>query len=163
MFLPLSSECCPLGFLFSLVTVQAPFSVKCSFLTAGFSDLHPSAVVSVVQWWLSRPPVLLLTFVCTCLVFQLDCELLKGRAMTYTSLYPQCLAYSKHSIKTSIMMTCCSDVLFLKDSAYHCFRVAAAYVTPWCSRLTAPNTSVQRSPYHIWWVPWAVQLAHYWD
>lgn len=42
---------------------------------------------------LLRPPVLLLICVCMYVLFlQLDCELLKGRAMTYTSLYPQCLA-----------------------------------------------------------------------
>lgn len=85
--------------------------------------------------------MLFLTFVCTCLVFQLDCELLKGRAMTYTSLYPQCLAYSKHSIKTSIMTTCCSDVLFLKDipmpcknSSYH------SSPTPLLPPIPCPNS-----------------------
>lgn len=91
-----------------------------------------SSILSILFiWHLFSPPVLLLICVCMYVLFlQLDCELLKGRAMTYTSLYPQCLAYSKHSNKY-LVVTTCSEILLFPKGALMAHRQSPCHSGSW--------------------------------
>lgn len=102
--LELCSRCCSpcVGYSPLTCSSESPFSLAHSLPTVAVSD--PLLPCPLDHLYCSRGDCsgrlccywsVMYVYV---LFLQLDCELLKGRAMTYTSLYPQCLAYSKHSI-----------------------------------------------------------------